>query len=69
MRVDVVIAQARHDHYIWPERFPHARRHHVVELEDLFGCSREISIDIMSLASALWLATMAGHLRIVAKLT
>lgn len=47
MRVDIIVAQTRHNDHVRAKGLAHTCGHHVVELEDLFGCSREVAVDIV----------------------
>ena len=48
MRVDIVVADGRDDDHLLAKRLSEFLDHHRVQLEDLFGSSWVISVDIVS---------------------
>jgi hypothetical protein len=48
MRKDVVVTDTGDDDHVWSERFRHPSGDHPIQQEDLFWCSRDFAVNVVS---------------------
>lgn len=65
MRVDIVVSDRGDDHHLLPECFSKLVHHHRVQLEDFFGRTWAISVNVVSVVSCNLRGKSRGSPRIV----